>query len=156
MKFEIDIIEDVDQKQFNYHIKKIYDQKIKSIIHFEGKVKITAEITSEEKADIEEYYASLEGGLFEADYAQHVVKNSYLQKQSDGIDYYNEKRSEQVLMIMIGQNTSEDAFNIHLKTSQVKSSLLTGDWITAYREFNVWRVLPFIHGDSIDWRRKTI
>ncbi len=56
---------------------------------------------------------------------------SYVQKSSDGVVYYNQKRSELVESIIQGIRTSAEAFEIDGKIKDVKDSLLTGDWITA-------------------------
>jgi len=56
---------------------------------------------------------------------------SYVQKSSDGVVYYNQKRSELVESIMQGVRTSAEAFEIDQHLTNVKDSLLTGDWITA-------------------------
>lgn len=134
MIFDIILIAGVDQKQFNYHIKSLYGENIKSIVPYEGKITVKADITEQEKTEIENYYTSLIGGLSDSDYEKHLLKNSYFKKELDGIDYYNKKRSDQVYKIMTGVTTSNDSFYIHLKTKEVKNAILTGDWITAYRE----------------------
>ena len=59
------------------------------------------------------------------------LMNSYVQKSSDGVVYYNKKRSELVDSIFKGVRTSAEAFEIDVKIKNVKDSLLTGDWITA-------------------------
>ena len=59
------------------------------------------------------------------------LMNSYVQKSSDGVVYYNKKRSELVDSILKGLITSAEAFEIDVKIKNVKDSLLTGDWITA-------------------------
>mgnify|MGYP003670050583 FL=1 len=56
---------------------------------------------------------------------------SYVQKSSDGVVYYNQKRSELVESIIQGIRTSAEAFEIDGKIKDVKDSLLTGDWITS-------------------------
>jgi len=134
MIFDIILIESVDQKHFNYHIKSLYGENIKSIVPYEGKITIKADITEQEKTEIENYYTSLIGGLSDSDYEKYLVKNSYFKKQLDGVDYYNKKRSDEVYKIMTGATTSNDSFDIHLKTKEVKNAILTGDWITAYKE----------------------
>jgi hypothetical protein len=59
------------------------------------------------------------------------LMTSYVQKSSDGVVYYNKKRSELVESIKQGVRTSAEAFEIDVKIKNVKDSLLTGDWITA-------------------------
>jgi len=59
------------------------------------------------------------------------LMTSYTQKSSDGVVYYNQKRSELVESIIEGVRTSAEAFEIDVKIKDVKDSLLTGDWITA-------------------------
>jgi len=129
MKFEIDIIEDVDQKQFNYHINKVYHDKIHSIVPFAGKVTITGDFTLVEKTEIENYYMSLP--LIEEDYVINKLMVSYEQKEKDGHTYYNLKRSELVDKINKAEITESDAFTIDTKLKDVKDSLRSGDWITA-------------------------
>ena len=129
MKFEIDIIEDVDQKQFNYHINKVYHAKIHSIVPFAGKVTITGDFTLAEKTEIENYYISLP--LFEEDYLITQLMNNYDQKEKDGHNYYNLKRSELVESIITAVRTEAEAFEIDTKLVNVKNALLTGDWKTA-------------------------
>jgi hypothetical protein len=137
MKFEIDIIEEVDQKQFNYHINKVYHAKIHSIVPFAGKVTITGEFTLAEKTEIENYYMSLP--LFEEDYVITQLMVSYEQKEKDGHTYYNLKRSELVESIITAVRTEAEAFEIDTKLKNVKDSLISGDWKTAqtYLELTV-------------------
>jgi len=59
MKFSLPINTEAYQKQFNYHIKNLYN--IQSIIHTESEVLIVANITEEKKTEIEDYYNSLNG-----------------------------------------------------------------------------------------------
>jgi hypothetical protein len=134
MKFEIDIVESVNQEQFNYHLKKIYGDKINSIIKYDGKVEVVGDITESQKTEIESYYSSLVSGLSESEYSILLVRNGYSEKEVGGFEYYENKRAEEVYKIMTGVISSADAFAVHLKTREVKASILTGDWVTAYRE----------------------
>ena len=59
------------------------------------------------------------------------LMDSYVQKSSDGVVYYNQKRSELVESIIQGIRTEAEAFEIDTKLKNVKDSLLTGDWKTA-------------------------
>jgi hypothetical protein len=129
MKFSIDIKLEVDQKQFNFHINKVYDGKIHSIVPFDGKVTITGDFTLAEKTEIENYYISLP--LFEEDYVITQLMNGYEKKQKDGHNYYNLKRSELVESIITAVRTEAEAFEIDTKLVNVKNALLTGDWKTA-------------------------
>ena len=56
---------------------------------------------------------------------------SYEQKEKDGHNYYNQKRSELVESIITAVRTEAEAFQIDTKLKNVKDSLLTGDWKTA-------------------------
>jgi len=56
---------------------------------------------------------------------------SYEQKEKDGHNYYNLKRSELVESIIEGVRTEAEAFEIDQHLIRVKESLLTGDWKTA-------------------------
>jgi len=56
---------------------------------------------------------------------------SYEQKEKDGHNYYNLKRSELVESIIEGVRTESEAFEIDQHLIRVKESLLTGDWKTA-------------------------
>ena len=129
MKFSIDIKLEVDQKQFNFHINKVYDGKIHSIVPFDGKVNIIGDFTLAEKTEIENYYISLP--LFEEDYLITQLMNNYEQKEKDGHNYYNLKRSELVESIITAVRTEAEAFEIDTKLVNVKNALLTGDWKTA-------------------------
>ena len=81
MKFSIDIKLEVDQKQFNFHINKVYNGKIHSIVPFDGKVTIIGDFTLAEKTEIENYYISLP--VFEEDYVITQLMNAYEQKEKD-------------------------------------------------------------------------
>jgi hypothetical protein len=129
MKFSIDTKLGVDQKQFNFHINKVYHAKIHSIVPFDGKVTIIGDFTLAEKTEIENYYISLP--LFEEDYLIAQLMVSYEQKEKDGHTYYNLKRSELVESIITAVRTEAEAFEIDTKLKNVKESLLTGDWKTA-------------------------
>lgn len=59
------------------------------------------------------------------------IDKSYLKKINDGHVFYRKKRAETVLLINLGQITSQDAFFIDKKMRDVKASLLSGDWLTA-------------------------
>jgi hypothetical protein len=61
------------------------------------------------------------------------IQNNYNPKISDGVAYYNLKRAEEVEKITNGFISSLNAFEIAKKIKEVKSELLTGDWITAFR-----------------------
>lgn len=130
MKFEIDIREEVDQKQFNFNINNNYD--IESVISYDGKIIVTANITEAEKTEIISYYNSL-GSDTSSDipYSLQKYMNSYDVKEKDGREYYNKKRSELVLDIVTAVRTEVEAFEIDTKLKNVKDSLLTGDWKTA-------------------------
>jgi len=130
MKFEIDIREEVDQKQFNFNINNNYD--IESIISYDNKIIVTANITETEKTEIVNYYNSLTSDCSsDVAYSLQKYMNSYDVKEKDGHDYYNKKRSELVIKISTGVITSEEAFQIDTKLKNVKDSLRSGDWITA-------------------------
>lgn len=130
MKFEIDIREEVDQKQFNFNINNNYD--IESIISYNSKIIVTANITETEKTEIVNYYNSLTSDCSsDIPYCLLKYMNSYDVKEKDGHDYYNEKRSELVIKIVNGERTEEETFEIDAKLKSVKDSLLSGDWKTA-------------------------
>ena len=130
MKFEIDIREEVDQKQFNFNINNNYD--IESVISYNNKIIVIANITETEKTEIVNYYNSLTSDCSsDIPYCLLKYMNSYAAKEKDGHDYYNKKRSELVIKIVNGVITSEEAFQIDTKLKNVKDSLRSGDWITA-------------------------
>jgi hypothetical protein len=130
MKFEINIREEVDQKQFNFNINNNYD--IESIISYNSKIIVTANITETEKTEIVNYYNSLTSDCSsDIPYCLLKYMNSYDVKEKDGHDYYNKKRSELVIKIVNGERTEEETFEIDTKLKSVKDSLLSGDWKTA-------------------------
>lgn len=60
-----------------------------------------------------------------------ALMNGYEKKEKDGHNYYNKKRSQLVETIILGERTSEQAFEIDTKIVNVKNALLTGDWKTS-------------------------
>ena len=59
------------------------------------------------------------------------LMTAYEQKEKDGNNYYNQKRSELVESIITAVRTEAEAFEIDQHLTSVKESLLTGDWKTA-------------------------
>ena len=130
MKFEIDIKQEVDQKQFNFNINNNYD--VNSIISYDAKITVTANVTESEKIEIVNYYNSLTSDTSSDEpYSLHKYMSDYSTKESDGRYYYNKKRSKLVIAIVNGVRTGEETFEIDTKLKNVKDSLLTGDWKTA-------------------------
>ncbi len=130
MKFQIDTKEEVDQKQFNFNINNNYD--IQSIVSFDNKITVTANITEAEKTEIINYYNSLSSDTSsDIPYSLKKYMNDYDIKEKDGHEYYNKKRSELVLSIINLERTEQEAFQIDTKLKNVKDSLLSGDWKTA-------------------------
>ena len=62
------------------------------------------------------------------------LMDGYVQKEKDGIAYYNLKRGEEVEKIMNSVISSIDAFVIANKLEKTQYRILTGDWVTAFRE----------------------
>lgn len=134
MTFEINLIQEVDQKQFNYHVKNLHGEKINSIIPYKGKITIKGDLTEEEKTEIEVYYASLEGGLADLDYSQQQAKDQYIKNADTGKDYVFEISSKLLVMVYSGQVSIDQAEAYGNTCEKINKDLNQGYFHTAYLE----------------------
>ena len=70
-------------------------------------------------------------------------KQEYEIHQTNGIDFYNNFRSQLTIDIEEGTKTLEDVLEIQNKLHKVSNMLTTGDWKSALFEIN--KVLPNVH-----------
>lgn len=135
MEFSLPINTEAYQKQFNYHIKHLYD--IQSIIHTEIEVLIVANITEVEKTEIENYYNSLNGYAtfyLDPEFSDEFVASKYGINEEEGRKYNHLITAKITNMVTGGILTAEEAENYSLQTYQVRSFLREGHWNSAYYE----------------------
>ncbi len=135
MEFSLPINIAAYQKQFNYHIKNLYD--VQSIVHKDDEVLIVANITEEQKTEIEEYYNSLNGfSSFHLDpeFSDGWVASKYEINEEEGRKYNHLITAKITNMVTGGILTPEEAEQYSLDTYQTRSFLREGHWNSAYYE----------------------
>jgi hypothetical protein len=135
MKFSLPINTAAYQKQFNYHLKKLYN--IQSIIHTESEVLIVANITEVEKTEIENYYNLLNGYAsfyLDPEFGDEFVAGKYGINEEEGRKYNHLITAKITNMVTGGLLTPEEAEEYSLQTYQTRSFLREGHWNSAYYE----------------------
>jgi hypothetical protein len=131
MKISIAINNSAHQKQFNYHIKKLYD--IQSIIHKQNEVDIVGNITNEQKLEIENYYNSLDGSFhLDAEYMQYFLKDKLILTAESGKDYIFEITARIHGLISSQLITIEQGENYLKGIDEVENELSKGYFHSAY------------------------
>ena len=135
MKFSLPINTNAYQKQFNFHIKNLYD--VQSIIHTEIEVVIVANITEPQKTEIENYYNSLNGFAsfyLDPEYGDVFVANKYGVNEDNGRLYNHLITAKITNMVTGGLITPEEAEIYSSETYKTRSLLREGYWNSAYYE----------------------
>jgi len=135
MKFSLPINIKAYQKQFNFHLMHKYD--VQSIIHTDSEVLIVANITEDQKTEIEEYYNSLDGFAsfyLDPDFGDGWVAIKYEINEEEGRKYKHLISAKIINMVTSGSISSEEAEEYSRKTSVVRQYLGEGYWNSAYYE----------------------
>jgi len=124
------VINSIREFQKKYKKKSSIKNKIQSYIYDEREKTLTCNCNIDWTAANTTTLDNVLDALVGYDVVTQLM-NGYEQKEKDGHNYYNKKRSQLVESIVNGERTSAEAFEIDVKIKNVKDSLLTGDWITA-------------------------
>ena len=158
MKFEIDIKEEVNQKQFNFNIKR--DFEIESIVCYKEKIQISGKISEDQKETIISYYDSLITDFSQdTEYLKHFLKEKYILNAENGKDFVFENTAKLNILIQSGALTIEEAENYGEQVDKATNELLKGYFHSAYTKHvnvEVPNGLTVFHQEATDFIKNYI
>ncbi len=124
------VINSITEFEKKYKKKSSIKNKIQSFVYDVGAKTLTCKCNVDWTAANTTTLDNVIDALVGYDVITQLM-NGYEQKEKDGHNYYNLKRSELVQSIITAVRTEAEAFEIDIKLKDVKDSLITGDWKTA-------------------------